>query len=97
MKKLSKQELEDLIRAVCYELDLNWDDSYSGRGMYGKSCLAVYCENGKDVHNFFIVLGRQIEERWEGTDVNLDGDSFRSDQLGIHGCVLYLPFSSQVV
>jgi hypothetical protein len=85
---------KDLMQQLCEDAGYNVR-SYSGRHMYGKSCLAVTFEG--DIGNEFIAgiieeLGNNIQD----DDPNLHGviaDAFRNmreDQMG-RGRVFYFP------
>lgn len=66
---------------------------YSGRGMYGKSCLAFRCTELKE---FF----RDLLYTLDGKDVNLaslaeEFGSMKTDSLGMD-TVIYFPYTSFV-
>lgn len=74
--------------------------SYSGRAMYGKSCLAITGDNMS-----LILLGMEIARyniEAEENDINdvvdeADVDSYRQDSMGL-GSVIYwprIPFSGE--
>lgn len=44
-EELYMENIKELIKDFCDDEGLNYRDDYSGRGMYGRSCVAVDRDN----------------------------------------------------
>lgn len=73
--------------------------SYSGRGMYGETCLGVVLELSDTIAVFFlelveIILDLTESRNVDGTlrDVKKLAKSSRVDSLGMNNTILYFPF-----
>ena len=85
---------EDISREVlsaCRDLDLEVR-SYSGRGMYGRSCVGVDC--GRNTHQVLAQIVIALAERGDDgleTAAHLaDDGAVATDSLGM-GSILYFP------
>ncbi|MHB8407832.1 MAG: hypothetical protein ACYDHY_06915 [Acidiferrobacterales bacterium] len=79
--------LQEIIEEAGYETR-----SYSGRGMYGRSCLGVTIDRDHDLMDF---IADVLEHASESEDISLSelADSFRgakTDSMGL-GTILYFP------
>lgn len=64
-------------------------ENYSGRGMFGKTCLGVVIHHGDSFMNFFMELTKYFEEQGiEDVNCELEGVSY--DDLGLD-TVVYFP------
>lgn len=72
---VKKNSQEDLVRQLASEVEGTVDEHYSGRGMYGKECMGVDCDDADDC---LMVAGR----------LGLKGA--RTDSLG-RGYIVYFP------
>lgn len=64
-------------------------ENYSGRGMFGKTCLGVIVHYGESFMNFLMELTKYFEEQGiEDVDCELEGVSY--DDLGLD-TVVYFP------
>lgn len=77
----------DNIVGACWDADLDEDRAirtgYSGRGMYGKECLAVVYDQPVDLIRFVVAMA----ERGWGDALT---DSVAQDSMGL-GAVIYWP------
>jgi hypothetical protein len=85
----SKEEVQQFIDAL--ESEGFEPKSYSGRGMYGKSCVSVSGEDedGNDVSAWNVARALWYD-RFDEAEGHLDIPAPRQDQLGL-GIVLYWP------
>lgn len=64
-------------------------EGYSGRGMFGKTCLGVIISRGSSFMDFLIKLTRYLDEQGvDDVDYELEGASY--DELGLD-TVVYFP------
>lgn len=75
--------------------DCSIQRAYSGRGMYGATCLAVDFRSHAALNRFFFELGLAVARDQSGNDFLEEElaelvDSVRTDQLGL-GIVAYFP------
>jgi hypothetical protein len=82
-----EQDHEILIEELAEEFDATLR-SYSGRGMYGKSCLGISIDN--DPNEFLMQLAIRLCENDEFEFANTLAHSVCSDQMGL-GTILYFP------
>ena len=79
-------QYDDLVEAA-YNADLDPDDTirpnYSGRAMYGKTCLAIIYDDLGDLLRFIAALDHG------GVDLDWLGDA-RQDSMGL-GAIAYWP------
>ena len=61
--------------------------SYSGRGMYGKSCLAITVSHPNKMFNIGVILGENMDD---ASDIEVKYDNLGMDY------VLYFPYESFV-
>lgn len=81
----------------CHELCDIFEDlgftafSYSGRGMYGKRCLAINIDRGKNLFELGGQVARRVDELSTDGEIDFEWMSdARTDSLG-KGVVLYFP------
>lgn len=80
------------LRNIFVALGLNCF-SYSGRGMYGKKCLAVEISSNRNLFELGGLVAREIDDINSDFDGELDFEwmsDARTDSLG-RGMVLYFP------
>ena len=64
-------------------------ENYSGRGMFGRSCLGVVIKQGYSFMDFIINLTKYMDNNGvEDTDFSLEGASY--DSLGLD-TIVYFP------
>jgi hypothetical protein len=68
--------------------------SYSGRGMYGRECLAL--DTDKEAGEVFVAVLEAIEGEHDTTELQNAFQDMRSDQMGM-GRIFYWPAVAYVV
>lgn len=65
-------------------------ENYSGRGMFGKTCLGVVVSHGNSFMDFFMQLTQYLDESGlEDVNCELEGASY--DELGLD-TIVYFPY-----
>lgn len=84
------ENIKELIKDYCDDEGLNYREDYLGRGMYGRSCVAVACDNplGTLAGIFAYLVGS--DDDIDGYDVQSALGEPREDSMGM-GRVLYFP------
>lgn len=82
MGKPKKSRLQDILEST-----VDGVRSYSGRGMYGRSCLGVETD---DLGDLFAAVLEELEGEEDTQDVQLAFKSMRTDALG-RGTIVYFP------
>lgn len=77
------------IRDVADEMGVTRDPKYSGRAMYGTTCIALYLDNWEQPYEVMFKLGA-INESEENPETTQELFNVRLDSWG-HGCVMYWP------
>jgi hypothetical protein len=68
-------------------------ESYSGRGMYGKTCFGIVADRDGDAIKFAISLGLILaadDDEWGEVHAMDLGDAAETDSMG-RGMILYFP------
>lgn len=64
-------------------------EGYSGRGMFGKTCLGVIVSHGSSFMDFFMQLTQYLDKQdIDDVDCELEGASY--DELGLD-TIVYFP------
>lgn len=82
MKKPTKSRLQAILEST-----VDGVRSYSGRAMYGRSCLGV---ETNDVGDLFAAVLEELEGEEDTQDVQLAFKSMCTDALGL-GTIVYFP------
>lgn len=83
------ENIRALIKDYCATENLNYRENYSGRGMYGRSCVAIDCDNPLEtLAGIFVYL--VDSDDLGGHDVMMALGEPKLDSMGM-GSVLYFP------
>lgn len=82
MKKPTNSRLQGILEST-----VDGVQSYSGRGMYGRSCLGVETD---DLGDLFAAVLEELEGEEDTQDVQLAFKSMRTDSMG-RGTIVYFP------
>lgn len=82
MAKPKKSRLQDVLEST-----IDGVRSYSGRGMYGRSCLGVETD---DLGDLFAAVLEELEGEEDTQDVQPAFKSMRTDSMG-RGTIVYFP------
>lgn len=82
MEKLRKSRLQDILEST-----VDGVRSYSGRGMYGRSCLGV---ETYDLGDLFASVLEELEGEEDTQDLQLAFKSMCTDAMG-RGTIVYFP------
>lgn len=80
---MDAQEFREVIEEVGYETR-----SYSGRGMYGKECLAFECDSGDELKAVAEIVASCAEE--DQAEAVKNFKTAKTDGMGL-GVVIYFP------
>lgn len=87
MEKSALQLALESLRETCDQVfDIR---SYSGRGMYGKECLAITGDD-IDMFRFGLLLGSTTMNEADVDDLIHEADNMKQDSMGL-GTVYYWP------
>ena len=84
---MTAQQFADLIQEAGFDTR-----SYSGRSMYGKSCLAFECENGQELGAVAQIVAAVAS--WNSDEMDVVVAAFKrakTDSMGRSGLVVYFP------
>ena len=84
------ENIKELIKEYCDDEGLKYRENYSGKGMYGKSCVAVDCDNPLGALTGIFAYLVDSDDDIDGYDVQLALGEPREDSMGT-GCILYFP------
>lgn len=92
------EKIKELIKDYCATENLNYRENYSGRGMYGRSCVAVDCDNPLETLAGIFSYLVDSDDDIRGYDVLMALGAPKTDNMGA-GSVLYFPklISNQVM
>lgn len=82
--ELTTEEYDNIVETA-EQHDVEVRSDYSGRGMYGATCLAFTCDDERQAIKVMIGLARLDDGLAEEL-----ADCYRTDQLGL-GIVVYFP------
>ncbi len=82
MKKPKKSRLQEILEST-----IDGVRSYSGRGMYGRSCLGVDTD---DLGDLFAAVLEELEGEEDTQDVQLAFKSMCTDAMGLGTIVYFL-------
>lgn len=89
-EELYMENIKELIKDFCDDEGLNYRDDYSGRGMYGRSCVAVDCDNPLETLSGIFAYLVDSDDDIEGCDVQFSLGEPKQDSMGM-GSILYFP------
>lgn len=84
------ENINELIKEYCDDEGLNYREDYSGRGMYGRSCVAVDCDNPLETLSGIFAYLVDSDDDIEGCEVQSALGEPREDSMGM-GRILYFP------
>lgn len=84
------ENIKEVIKDYCDDEGLNYREDYSGRGMYGRSCVAVDCDNPLETLSGIFAYLVDSDDNIEGCDVQFSLGEPRQDSMGM-GNILYFP------
>lgn len=83
---MGAQALIDLL----YDAGLEVREDYSGRGMYGKTCVGFVVENGAELRTVAELVGNEEDEYTRAELVILFRQA-RTDSMGRDSTIVYFP------
>jgi len=90
-KRVYKMDnIKELIKEFCDDQDLDYKDDYSGRGMYGKNCIAITCDYPLITLSQLFAYIVDSEEDITGFDVEKALGEPIEDSMGMSS-ILYFP------
>ena len=84
---------EDLARfliGVCDDYGLNWDNDYSGRGMFGNRCFSITMDDSVGRLFAAVIFAMNEDSLCYTDEIGRMFEDMRSDSMGI-GNVYYFP------
>lgn len=82
--------IKELVKEYCEDAELNYRDDYSGRGMYGRRCVAIICDSPLNVLCELFAYIVDSDEDLYGCDVQCALGEPEQDSIGMRS-VLYFP------
>ena len=82
--------ISDSIKEYCCDQGLDYREDYSGRGMYGETCVGITCDNPlQELKELFAYIIDEGDD-WSGYEVsNMLGEP-KMDGMGMEK-ILYFP------
>lgn len=88
---INMENVKEFIFDYCNDEGLDYREDYSGRGMYGKQCVAITCNNPLSVlADIFMYIMDNNFEKWEAFKVREILGEPKQDSMG-YSSVLYFP------
>ena len=84
------ENIKELIREYCDGEGLDLREDYSGRGMYGKSCVAITCDNPLYTVCELFAYIVDSDDDLDGYDVQCALGEPKQDSMGMSS-ILYFP------
>lgn len=75
--------IKELVQEYCEDAGLDYRKDYSGRGMYGKSCVAIICDNPLKVLCELFAYIVDSDEDLDGCDVQYTLGEPKQDSMGM--------------
>lgn len=76
------ENIKELIKEYCDDEGLKYRENYSGKGMYGKSCVAVDCDNPLRALTGIFAYLVDSDDDIDGYDVQFALGEPREDSMG---------------
>jgi len=87
---IKMDNIKELIKEFCDNQDLDYRDDYSGRGMYGRNCVAIVCNSPlATLSNLFAYIVDSKDDI-EGCEVEEVLGEPMQDNMGMSN-ILYFP------
>jgi hypothetical protein len=83
--EINVNDLIEIINDAGYDVR-----EYSGRGMYGKQCLAYFVGNGNLLASVALIIGYVNDDEFRHSLVHLFENDVRTDDMGL-GTIVYFP------
>ena len=84
------ENIKELIKEYCEDEGLYYREDYSGRGMYGRNCVAITCDNPLNILCELFAYVVDSDEDVDGFDVQHALGEPKQDSMGMIS-VLYFP------
>lgn len=84
------ENIKELIREYCDSEGLDCREDYSGRGMYGRSCIAITCDNPLNTLCELFAYIVDSDDDLDGYDVQCALGESKQDSMGMSS-ILYFP------
>lgn len=90
--EIISEDLAWFLIGVCDDYDWNWNNDYSGRGMFGKRCFAITTGESESVGRLFasIIFAFNDETHCYTDEIGRMFEDMRQDSMGL-GRVYYFP------
>lgn len=83
-------DIKELIRGFCEDEDLAYREDYSGRGMYGKTCVGITCDRPLSVLVSIFAYIMESNDELSGDEVkHILGEPYEEAMGTRH--ILYFP------
>lgn len=82
--------IKEFIREFCEEQDLDYREDYSERGIYGRSCIGIVCDNPLSVLLALFVYIIDSDDGIGGSEVQYALGEPKEDSMGMSS-ILYFP------
>lgn len=84
------ENIKELVKEYCEDEGLDYREEYSGRGMFGRSCAAIICDNPLNTLCGLFAYIVDSDEDLDGYDVQYALGEPKEDSMGMSS-VLYFP------
>lgn len=84
------ESIKELIRDYCYGEGLDCIEDYSGRGMYGRRCMAITCDNPLNTLCGLFAYIVDSDEKLDGYSIQCALGEPKQDSMGMNS-ILYFP------
>lgn len=84
------ENIKELVKEYCEDEGLDYREDYSGRGMFGRRCVAITCDNPLNVLCELFAYIVDSDEDLDGCDVQCALGEPKQDSMGMRS-VLYFP------
>lgn len=84
------ENIKELVKEYCEDKGLDFREDYSGRGMYGRSCMAITCDNPLNTLCELFAYIVDSDDDLDGYDVRRVLGEPKQDSMGMSS-ILYFP------
>ena len=84
------ENIKELIREYCDGEGLDYREDYSGRGMYGRNCIGITCDNPLNTLCKLFAYIVDSDDDLDGYDVQCTLGEPEQDSMGMNN-ILYFP------
>lgn len=82
--------IKEFIKEFCEDQDLDYREDYSGRGMYGRSCIGIVCDNPLSTLLALFAYIIDSDDSIGGSEVQYALGKPEEDGMGMSS-ILYFP------